>query len=164
MTISPNDLKIVYLDGCHDESFDVEIDDDVFVECYEIADQFSDLVKDSGIRMLRSDWPVSALIDKEGNIYGGIFGSYEMLETDINDDYIEDMIQILTFSIVINSSVRGIGLAERMIRDLVKNKRKHVKLRADVVNPLMIKILEKIGFERIYPEGYLNRMIYELRK
>lgn len=38
MTISPNDLKIVYLDGCHDESFDVEIDDDVFVECYEIAD------------------------------------------------------------------------------------------------------------------------------
>lgn len=164
MAINPNELKIVDLDGCHDESFDVEIDDDVFVECYEIADQFSDLVKDSGIRMLRSDWPVSALIDKEGNIYGGIFGSYEMLETDINDDYIEDMIQILTFSIVINSSVRGIGLAERMIRDLVKNKRNYVKLRADVVNPLMIKILEKIGFERIYPEGYSNRTIYELRK
>lgn len=164
MTISPNDLKIVYLDGCHNESFDIEIDDDVFVECSEIADQFNDLIKDSGIRMLRNDWPVSALIDKEGNIYGGIFGSYEMLETDINDDYIEDMIQILTFSIVINSSVRGIGLAERMIRDLVKNKRNYVKLRADVVNPLMIKILEKIGFERIYPEGYLNRMIYEFRK
>ncbi len=164
MAINPNELKIVDLDGCHDESFDVEIDDDVFVECYEIADQFSDLVKDSGIRMLRSDWPVSALIDKEGNIYGGIFGSYQMLETDINDDYIEDMIQILTFSIVINSSVRGIGLAERMIRDLVKNKRNYVKLRADVVNPLMIKILEKIGFERIYPEGYSNRTIYELRK
>ncbi len=164
MTISPNELKIVDLDGCHDESFDIEISDNVFVECSGIADQFSDLVKDSGIRMLRSDWPVSALIDKEGNIYGGIFGSYEMLETDINDDYIEDMIQILTFSIVINSSVRGIGLAERMIRDLVKNKRNYVKLRADVVNPLMIKILEKIGFERIYPEGYSNRTIYELRK
>lgn len=164
MAINPNDLKIVDLDGCHDESFDIEIDDDVFVECSEIADQFSDLIKDSGIRMLRNDWPVSALIDKEGNIYGGIFGSYEMLETDINDDYIEDMIQILTFSIVINSSVRGIGLAERMIRDLVKNKSSHVKLRADVVNPLMIKILEKIGFDRIYPERYSNRMIYEFRK
>lgn len=164
MAINPNELKIVDLDGCHDESFDIEIDDDVFVECSEIADQFSDLIKDSGIRMLRSDWPVSALIDKEGNIYGGIFGSYKMLETDINDDYIEDMIQILTFSIVIDSSVRGTGLAERMIRDLVKNKRNYVKLRADVVNPLMIKILEKIGFERIYPEGYSNRTIYELRK
>lgn len=158
------EMIIVDLDGCHEDSFDIEIGDGVTVDCSEMADQFNELIKDSGIRMLRNDWPVSALIDKSGNVYGGIFGSYEMLETDLNDDYLEDTIQILTFSIVIDSSVRGLGLAERMIRDLIENKRYHVKLRADVVNPLMIKILEKIGFERIYPDGYSGRLIYEFRK
>lgn len=164
MSINTNDLRIVNVDGCHEDPFDVEIDDGVTVDCSEIADQFNELIKDSGIRMLRNDWPISALIDRNGNVYGGIFGSYEMLETDLNDDYLEDTIQILTFSIVIDSSVRGLGLAERMIRDLIENKRYHVKLRADVVNPLMIKILEKIGFERIYPDGYSGRLIYEFRK
>jgi GNAT superfamily N-acetyltransferase len=164
MSYVSKEMKIVNIDGCHEDSFDVEIDDGVTVDCSEIADQFNELIKDSGIRMLRNDWPISALIDRSGNVYGGIFGSYEMLETDLNDDYLEDTIQILTFSIVIDSSVRGLGLAERMIRDLIENKRYHVKLRADVVNPLMIKILEKIGFERIYPNGYFGRTIYELRK
>jgi len=156
-----NDLTeyhIVNIDGCWDNSFDVELENGEQIECDEIANQFDKLFRESGVRIMSNENPYSALIDLSGKLFGGIIVSYELPE---------DMEEVefdggnVTFSIVINQNVRGKKFAEKMIVDLIKNKRRSV-IKAQVINPLMEKILIGLGFEKISESGSANGLVYKL--
>lgn len=145
MSVDPNSLTIISINGCEEDPFDIGLPNGNSIDCGEIADQLRELVKGSGIRMLSNDSPITALIDNDGDIYGGIFGNYELPED--FDDF-EYGMGLLTFSIVIRRDLRGNRLAEKMIKELIENNR-NLTLRAIVVNPIMENVLARLGFELI---------------
>ncbi len=152
------DLTIVNIDGCDDNSFDIELDNGETIECNDISDQFTELYRDGGVRIMSNESPYSALVDSAGSLKGGIVISYSLPE-DIEE--VEYGGGNVSFSIVVNPSVRGQKWAETMIADLVKNK-SHSIIEAQVINPLMEKILVRMGFEKTSDSGNSKGLIYKL--
>jgi GNAT superfamily N-acetyltransferase len=101
--------------------------------------------------------PYSALIDADGKVYGGLVVSY-----DLPDDYDEFEYGggVVTFSVVVDPIARGQRLAEKLITDLVKSNRRSV-IKAQVINPLMEKILINLGFEKTSDTGSREGLVYE---
>ena len=151
-------LTIVNIDGCEEDSFDIELDNGKTIECDDVSNQFSKLYGDAGVRIMSNESPYSALVDSEGVLRGGIVINYELPE---DMDEIEYGGGHITFSIVIDPIVRGQRWAEIMIADLVKNKSRST-IKAQVINPLMEKILDRMGFEKISESGSAEGLVYRL--
>jgi predicted acetyltransferase len=59
---------------------------------------------------------------------------------------------------------RGAGIASKLIQSIIKQHKRHgIIIRAQVVNPIMEKLLIKFGFEKIHDSGSKYGLIYELR-
>lgn len=150
-------LQIVSLRGCEDDSFEIDLDNGEVKDCTEISADLETMFRDSGVRIMSTENPYSALIDTEGKVYGGLVVSYEL--PDDYDEY-EHGGGVVTFSIVVDPAVRGQRLAAKLIKDLLNSNRRAL-IKAQVINPLMEKILMDLGFEKTSETGSREGLVYE---
>jgi len=150
-------LEIVSLRGCEDDNFEIDLDNGEVKDCTDISDELSRMFNASGVRIMSTENPYSALIDGDGKVYGGLVVSYEL-----PDDYdeFEHGSGVVTFSVVVDPAVRGQKLAEKLINDLIKSNRRSL-IKAQVINPLMEKILIGLGFEKTSESGSKEGLVYE---
>jgi len=151
------DLEIVSLRGCEDDNFEIDLNNGEVKDCTDISDELFDLFNSSGVRIMSTENPYSALIDGDGKVYGGLVVSYELPE---DYDEFEHGAGVITFSVVVDPAVRGQKLAEKLIVDLIKFNRRSV-IKAQVINPLMEKILINLGFEKTSESGSRQGLVYE---
>lgn len=64
---------------------------------------------------------------------------------------------------VIDPEFRGQRLAEKLIRDIVNNHRRQV-IKAQVINPIMEKILINLGFVKVSESGSREGLVYQLKR
>lgn len=160
--LQEGDLKLVSLHGCGEDSFDIELDDDEVIDCYDIASSVEELFYDSKIRIMRTENPYNAIVDSgTGRVLGASVVSYE-LPTDDYDEF-EHGNGVVTFSVVIDPEFRGQRLAEKLIRDIVNNHRRQV-IKAQVINPIMEKILINLGFVKVNESGSREGLVYQLKR
>lgn len=152
-----NELRIISLQGCEEDSFEIDLDNGEVKDCTDIADELSRMFRASGVRIMSIENPYSALIDSSGKVYGGLVVSHKH-----TDDYYEfgDDGGIITFSVVVDPAVRGQKLAEKLINDLI-NSNPHSLIRAEVINPLMEKILTNLGFYKSDESSPGIKLVYE---
>ena len=150
-------LQIVSLRGCEEDSFEVDLDNGDVRDCTDISADLETMFKDSGVRIMSNENAYSALIDSDGKVYGGLVVSYEL-----PDDYdeFEHGGGVITFSVVVDPMVRGQRLAEKLINDLIKSNRRAL-IKAQVINPLMERILVNLGFEKTSETGSREGLVYE---
>jgi len=152
-------LQIVSLRGCEEDSFEIDLENGDVKDCTDISAELERMFNASKVRIMSNENPYSALIDADGKVYGGLVVSY-----DLPDDYdeFEHSSGVVTFSVVVDPVVRGQRLAEKLITDLIKNNRRSV-IKAQVINPLMEKILINLGFEKTSDTGSREGLVYELK-
>ena len=150
-------LQIVSLRGCEEDSFEIDLDNGDVRDCTDISADLESMFKDSGVRIMSNENPYSALIDSEGKVYGGLVVSYELPE---DYDEFEHGGGVITFSVVVDPMVRGQRLAEKLINDLIKSNRRAL-IKAQVINPLMERILTNLGFEKTSETGSREGLVYE---
>jgi GNAT superfamily N-acetyltransferase len=150
-------LQIVSLRGCEDDSFEIDLDNGEVKDCTEISADLETMFRDSGVRIMSTENSYSALIDTEGKVYGGIVVSYDL--PDDYDEY-EHGGGVVTFSVVVDPAVRGQRLAAKLIKDLLNSNRRAL-IKAQVINPLMEKILMDLGFEKTSETGSREGLVYE---
>jgi GNAT superfamily N-acetyltransferase len=150
-------LEIVLLRGCEEDSFEVDLENGDVKDCTEISDDLERMFRSSGVRIMSNENPYSALIDSEGKVYGGLVVSYELPE---DYDEFEHGGGVITFSVVVDPTVRGQRLAEKLINDLISSNGRSV-IKAQVINPLMEKILNSLGFEKVSETGSREGLVYE---
>ena len=150
-------LQIVSLRGCEEDSFEIDLDNGDVRDCTDISADLESMFKDSGVRIMSNENAYSALIDSEGKVYGGLVVSYKL-----PDDYdeFEHGGGVITFSVVVDPMVRGQRLAEKLINDLIKSNRRAL-IKAQVINPLMERILTNLGFEKTSETGSREGLVYE---
>jgi len=152
-------LQIISLRGCEEDSFEIDLDNGEIKDCTEISAELETMFSDSGVRIMSTENPYSALIDAEGKVYGGLVVSYEL--PDDYDEY-EHGGGVITFSVVVDPAVRGQQLARKLISDLINSNRRAL-IKAQVINPLMEKILIDLGFEKTSETGSREGLVYELK-
>lgn len=137
-----SNLKIIDISGCFENGYDIDLPNGETIECNEIADQFYKLLSDNKIRMMNSEEPLYALINSNGDLFGGIVGS-------INLDYNTDEYN-LTFSIAVDDLVKRQGYAKKLIAQMIKDYKHRIikNIEAQVINPNMEPLLMSLGFEK----------------
>ena len=159
--LQEGDLKLVSLHGCEEDSFEIELDDEVVIDCNEVASNVEELFYDSKIRIMRTENPYNAIVDSgTGRVIGASVISYEL-----PDDYdeFEHSSGVVTFSVAVDPEFRGQRLAERLIRDIMNNHRRQV-IKAQVINPIMEKILINLGFVKVSESGSREGLVYQLKR
>lgn len=154
-----DDLVLVDLDGCDEGGFEVYAGDIEF-DCGEISDDLYRLFGASGIRVMSNESAYSALIDSTGRVYGGLVVSKELPQ---DYDEFEHGNGVITFSVVVDPSVRGNRLAQRLIENLLRRNRRSL-VRAQVINPVMEKILVGMGFEKVSESGSAEGLVYQWKR
>lgn len=150
-------LEIVSLLGCEDDNFEVDLENGEVKDCTDISDELYRMFNASGVRIMRNETPYSALIDGEGKVYGGLVVSFDL---PYDYDEFEHGSGDVTFSVVVDPAVRGQKLAEKLINDLIKSNHRSL-IKAQVINPLMEKILIRLGFEKTSESGSREGLVYE---
>jgi GNAT superfamily N-acetyltransferase len=150
-------LQIVSLRGCEEDSFNIYLKNGDKKDCTDISAELERMFNASKVRIMRNENPYSALIDTEGKVYGGIVVSYDL--PDDYDEY-EHGGGVVTFSVVVDPAVRGQRLAAKLIKDLLNSNRRAL-IKAQVINPLMEKILTDLGFEKTSETGSREGLVYE---
>ncbi len=159
--IDGSSLQLVDLKGCEEGGWEISLSDDLEVDCGQISDDLYKLFAMSKIRVMRSESAYSALVDSSsGRVYGGLVASF-----DLPDDYdeFEHGNGVVTFSVVVDPEARGQQLASRLIEDLISSNRRSL-VRAQVVNPVMEKILIGLGFEKVSESGSSEGLVYQWRR
>lgn len=159
--LQEGDLKLVSLHGCEEDSFEIELDDEVVIDCNDIASDVEELFFNSKIRIMRTENPYNTIVDSgTGRVLGASVISYEL-----PDDYDEfdHGNGIVTFSVAVDQEFRGQRLAERLIRDIMNNHRRQV-IKAQVINSIMEKILINLGFVKVSESGSREGLVYQLKR
>ena len=160
--LQEGDLKLVSLHGCEEDSFEIELDDEVVIDCNDIASDVEELFYISKIRIMKTENPYNAIVDSgTGRVIGASVISYE-LPTDDYDEF-EHGNGVVTFSVAVDPEFRGQRLAERLIRDIISNHRRQV-IKAQVINPIMEKILINLGFVKVSESGSRDGLVYQLKR
>ena len=161
--VDGSSLELVDLRGCEESGWDVSLGggDGLEVDCGQISDDLYRLFRESGIRVMSNESAYSALVDSSsGRVYGGLVASF-----DLPDDYdeFEHGNGVVTFSVVVDPEARGQQLARRLIEDLISSNKRSL-VRAQVVNPVMEKVLVGMGFERVSEEGSSAGLVYQWKR
>lgn len=160
--VDGSSLELVDLRGCEESGWDVSLGGDgLEVDCGQISDNLYRLFRESGIRVMSNESAYSALVDSSsGRVYGGLVASF-----DFPDDYdeFEHGNGVVTFSVVVDPEARGQQLARRLIEDLISSNRRSL-VRAQVVNPVMEKVLVGMGFEKVSEEGSSEGLVYQWKR
>lgn len=159
--VDGSSLELVDLRGCEESGWDVSLGGGLEVDCGQISDDLYRLFRESGIRVMRNESAYSALVDSSsGRVYGGLVASF-----DLPDDYdeFEHGNGVVTFSVVVDPEARGQQLARRLIEDLISSNRRSL-VKAQVVNPVMEKVLVGMGFEKVSEEGSSEGLVYQWKR
>jgi ribosomal protein S18 acetylase RimI-like enzyme len=159
---SLNNLSIINVEDCHEESYEVTLPNGDEIDCNELIIQIEDIFKTGGIRALYNEHPYSVLADNDGNVVGALVFSTDTVEDTEGYDVSTEII----FSIVIYHSVQRQGWARKMIQDFIKNKTRRINvIKADVINPNMVPLLLSLGFKKEEKDyNRLNKNYYVLDK
>jgi len=145
--LSPSDLTIIDIDGCFSDSYDIDLPNGETVDCSDVAAQFRALFRINQLSILSNEEPFSALIDKNGKVYGGIVVSYGMSDDDSDNWENPNVQKQVTFSIAIDSRTKRSGWGRNLVQHLINNRKSYI-IKAHVINPHMIPLLTSLGFKR----------------
>lgn len=120
--------------GYNPEGFD---DDDIDHE--DIANQAHQITTKSGINILRNKELASVARDSAGKVIGALYTSMDETE--------------FSFDIVVSPDAQGQGVGTNLVNDAISLYKSHsidfpkMKLKADVVSPIMERILTRMGWK-----------------
>lgn len=154
-------FDIINIENSDEDSYEITFGDNEIIDSSEVFEQLAGLFNIAKIRIMSNEKPFEVAISDDGTVLGG-----SVISRDIpNDEEYDEGIQgIITFSIVTDELFRGAGIASKLIQSIIKQHKRHgIIIRAQVVNPIMEKLLIKFGFEKIHDSGSKYGLIYELR-
>lgn len=153
-------FEIIDISGSTNESFEVELPNGEIIDSTDLYSQLQDIFVSSKVRILSNEEPYEVAVTENGEVLGGTVIGIEMPS---DDDYDSGIRSIIKFSVATNENYRGLGIASKLIKNLIKSKQRHgQKIRAQVINPIMEQILIKFGFEKISESGSAEGLVYEL--
>jgi ribosomal protein S18 acetylase RimI-like enzyme len=158
--IDTKELKIISLEGCEDDSFEIDLANGEVKDCTDISAELERLFADSKVRIMSNENPYCAMIDGEGKVYGGLVVSYELPD---DFDEFEHGAGVVTFSVVVVPEARRQGVARKLIRYLMNNKPRAL-IQAQVINRAMVNILEDLGFQKTSESGSREGLVYQLNR
>lgn len=157
-SLSPN-FQLLDIENSSQDDFEIELPNGEEVLSSELQEQLEIIFKNSGVRIMSVENPYEVIIDKNGTVLGGSVISYDVPS---DEDY-DDGINKITFSIAVDDTARGKGIAAKLVQSLIsKKKRRRTILRAQVINPIMEKVLIKFGFQKVSESDSVNGLVYEL--
>jgi len=119
----------------------------------DIADDVLALFRAAGVRPSNREEHTLACLDDDGTVLGGAAYGYSY-EGFGEDEHVE-----FVFSVVVDPKARRRGIAQALVKELediaesMSDFDSPVKIEAQVVNPNMAKLLDKMGFKSTAYDG-----------
>jgi len=152
--------NIIDISDSDEEDYEINLQNGQTIEASDLFYDLSQIFANAEVRIMSIEHPFEAAITEDGKVIGGSVISKEMPN---EDDYDSGIQSIVRFSIAVDDSHRNLGIATKLITNIISRYKKHgTKIQAQVINPLMENLLIKLGFEKISESGSSEGLVYQL--